>query len=224
MKITVDFSRFKLPEINRVIKLFISADLLFISGWAIIKPLFAVFVVSEIRNATVVTVGILAGIFWVTRAVLQVPISLFLDRMEGERDDFYSLIFGLMIISISAFGFMLAQSIWHVYLIVFIKGIGFSLYSPSWCAIFSRHLDKDHTAFDWALHSSAVSLSIGVAGFIGGWLVLAAGFKIVFLIVGLLALTAASLLLFVPDLILPRKVTAEPTIPPPISITKGRHV
>lgn len=221
MRIIIDFSKFKLPNVNKVIKLFIVADLLLFTGWGVVAPLFAVFVVTDIRDATIVTVGAVSGVYWLTRSIFQVPIALFLDKTEGEKDDFYSLVIGLMVIAVSAFSFMLATNIWHIYFITFVKGLGFALYTPPWNAIFSRHLDKGHTVFDWAIHSSIASFSIAIGGFVGGWIVLVAGFKTVFLLVGLSALSGALLLLFVPEVVLPRKVSVEPKIVPP-SITQKK--
>ncbi|NCN52958.1 MFS transporter [Candidatus Wolfebacteria bacterium] len=221
MRIIIDFSNFKFPSVNKIIKLFTAADLLLLMGWGVITPLFAVFVVTEISGATVVTVGVVAGIYWITRALFQIPISLFLDKTSGEKDDFYSLVIGLMVISISSFSYMLVVTVWQIYLITFIKGLGFALYVPPWNAIFSRHLDREHTVFDWALHSSAASLSIGIGGLIGGWVVFVGGFKLIFLLAGLSSLAGASILLFVPDIILPRRVSADPVVIPP-SITQKK--
>ena len=197
-----------LPTINRIAKYFIIGDLIMWSGWGFIDPIFSIFVIKNIAGATLISIGFLATIYWITKGILQIPVSLFLDRTDGEKDDFYALIFGLMITGISAFSFMIVRTMPQVYLVQFIKAIGFALYIPAWSAIFSRHLDKKHMAFDWAVSSSSVSIGIGIAGFIGGSIASIAGFNFVFLVTGLMALVSAILLLFVPDLILP-KTTVE---------------
>ena len=201
-----------MPSINRIVKYFIIGDLIMWTGWGFIDPLFSIFVIKNITGATLISIGLLATIYWITKGILQIPISLFLDKTEGERDDFYALIFGLMITSVAAFGFILAKEMWQVYLVQFVKAIGFALYIPAWSAIFSRHLDKEHTAFDWAVSSSSVSLGIGMAGFIGGTIASFAGFNFVFLMVGMMGLLSAGLLLFVPDLILPKETITKPKL------------
>lgn len=200
------------PAINRIIKFFIIGDLMMWAGWGFIDPLFSVFVLNDIGGATIISIGLLATIYWVTKSILQIPISIFLDKNEGEKDDFYALIFGLMIIALSSFSFMITQTIGQVYFVQFIKAIGFSLYIPSWSSIFSRHLDKDHTALEWAISSSTVGLGIGAAGFIGSSIASSFGYNFVFLLTGLMALIGAGTLLFVPDLILPRKTTVKPQL------------
>ena len=204
MSIKLDF----LPPINRIVRYFIIGDLIMWSGWGFIDPLFSIFVIKSVAGATLTSIGLLATIYWFTKGILQLPISLFLDRTDGEKDDFYALIFGLMVMGIASFSFMIAKNMTHIYLIQFIKSVGFALYIPAWSAIVSRHLDKNHTAFEWAASSSAVSLGTGAAGFFGGVVASFAGFDFVFLIVGLMSLFSAAVLLFVPDLILPKSTSS----------------
>lgn len=199
-----------IPKVNRVIKFFIICDLFMWAGWGFIDPLFSIFVLKNIGGATIISIGILATIYWTTKSVLQIPISIFLDHYDGEKDDFYAMVLGLMVISLSSFSFMIVQNINQVYFVQFIKAIGFSLYIPGWSSIFSRHLDREHTAFEWAISSSSVGLGIGAAGFIGSSIANYAGFNFVFLLTGLMALIGAGVLLFVPDLILPRKTVMKP--------------
>lgn len=199
-----------IPNVNRIIKFFIICDLFMWAGWGFIDPIFSVFVIKNIGEATIISIGILAAIYWVTKSILQIPISIFLDQYDGERDDFYALIFGLMIIALASFSFMVTQTINQVYFVQFLKAIGFALYIPAWSSIFSRHLDREHTALEWAISSSSVGLGLGAAGFIGSTIANVAGFNFVFLLTGLMALIGAAVLLFVPDLILPRRTVMKP--------------
>jgi len=204
MRININF-----PSVNRIVKFFIFSDLLLWVGWGFVDPLFSVFVIQSVEGATLISLGFLATIYWIVKGALQIPISLFLDKTDGEKDDFYALVLGLMVSGITAFSLMIVDSMWQVYLIQFIKAVGFALYIPAWTAIFSRHLDREHTAFDWALSSSTVSFGIGIAGMAGGLIASAFGFNFVFLMVGFMSLVSAAFLLFVPDLILPKKTTGE---------------
>ncbi|MEK9154637.1 MAG: MFS transporter [Patescibacteria group bacterium] len=189
---------------NRVVKYFVISDLLLWTGWGVIDPIFSVFIVSKIVGATLLSVGLMATIYWLTRAVFQIPISLYLDKNDGEKDDFYILIIGIIIVGISALGLVFSKELWQIYLIQFVKGAGFALYLPSWLAIFSRHLDKNHTALDWAINSSAVSLGVGLAGIIGGTVATLFGFKLVFLSASVFAILSAIVLLLVSNSIMPR--------------------
>ena len=92
------------------------------------RSAFSVFVVKNIGGATIISIGIpcrhLLG-----REVDSADSDFhFLDRYDGERDDFYALVFGLMIIALSSFSFMITQTIHQVYFVQFIKALGFALY------------------------------------------------------------------------------------------------
>lgn len=212
MRIKIDIN----VKVGRIIKYFIICDLIFWGGWGIVQPIFAVFILEEIAGATVVTVGTLAAIFWITKSVIQLPLAKYLDKTPGEKDDFYVLVSGFFLASISAFLFMLAKEVWHLYIIEALHSFALALYVVSWTPMFSRHLDNDGVSFDWALDSSAVGISTGLAGFIGGVIAKNFGFEAVFIAVALLSAASAMVLLSVPDLVLPKPKRAESEIPPSI--------
>jgi len=188
-------------DINRVVKFFILSDLTFLAGWGLLDPLFAVFITRNISGATVMTVGIMAGIYWLVKSALQIPISMFLDKNEGEKDDFYALVIGILLASLSLFSFLAASEVWHLYVIQFFKATAFALYVPAWTAILSRHLDKGKVAFEWALSSTSAGFAIGITGLISGWLA-SLGFNLIFLVGGFLGLCSAVFLMLAPNLIL----------------------
>jgi MFS family permease len=198
MQINIDFKL----DVNRVVKYFILSDLTFLAGWGILDPLFAVFITKNIPGATVMTVGIMAAIYWLFKSTFQIPISIYLDKTVGEKDDFYALVAGLLLASMVLFSFMVANQVWHLYVIQFFKAIAFALYVPAWTAILSRHLDRDKVAFEWALASTSAGFAIGTMGLLSGWLA-SLGFSLIFLIGGFLGLSSAMILLFAPNLILP---------------------
>ena len=77
---------------NAVIKRFILADLVWLSGWGLLAPIFAVFVLQQIPGATVVTIGIAAAIYWILKSLIQIPIAIAIDRTASERDDYLVLV------------------------------------------------------------------------------------------------------------------------------------
>src|SRR2546427_332129 len=113
MKISININ----IKVNRLVKYFILSDLTFLAGWGLLEPIFSVFVVQKIPGANLVTLGILAAIYWVVKSSIQLPLANFFDRTPGEKDDFYGLIAGLFIASFTAFSFTLVNSIASVYLV-----------------------------------------------------------------------------------------------------------
>ena len=146
----------------------------------------------------------MAAFYWMVKSAIHIPIALYLDKTEGERDDFYALIGGLLIAGMTMFSFLAVKEIWHLYIIQLIKAVAFGFYVPAWSAILARHLDKKSMAFEYALASTAAGSMIGITGLIGGW-VASYSFNVLFLFGGFLCIASALILLLVPDLILPVK-------------------
>ncbi|OGY96565.1 MAG: hypothetical protein A2122_02565 [Candidatus Liptonbacteria bacterium GWB1_49_6] len=206
LRINIDIS------VGRVVKYFVLVDLLLLAGWGLVDPIFSVFIVQKIPGAGLVTVGIAAGLYWLIKSFVQLPAAKYLDRTPGEKDDFYLLILGLIIVSFAAFSLTLVGAVWQLYLVQIFKAVGFGFYAASWPAIFSRHLDKEKVSFDWALDSTAAGLAAGASGFVGGVLASIFGFGTVFFIGSIFSLSSAILLLAVPDLVLPQPNRGTPVI------------
>lgn len=192
-------------KVSRFIKKFILADTLLFAGWGFVDPIFSVFLVKEIVGASLVTVGIATSIYWVLKSIIQVPVAVYLDKTEGEKDDFYALITALVIVGLGAISITFATRVWHIYIIQIIKAVGFGIYVASWPALFSRHLDKKHTSLDWSMDSTSVGLAIGATGFLSGVIVTWLGYDAVFTLAGIFSLISAAVLFSVPDIIFPDK-------------------
>ncbi len=198
--------------VNRLVRNFILVDLFLLAGWGLVQPIFSIYVIEQVATATVVTVGIAAGIYWVLRSVLQIPIARMLDRTAGEEDDLRALILGLLLAGFAALLFGFVRYPWQLYLVEIIHATAFALYAASWPAIFSRHLDKDKVSFDWALDSTAAGIAAGISGFAGGMLVNAFGFSSVFILASIFSLIAAFTLIIFPSIILPPKTSSESAV------------
>lgn len=193
-------------KVSKFIQRFIIADTVLFGGWGFVDPIFSIFILQEIAGASLVTVGITVAIYWVLKSAIQIPVALFLDRTDGERDDFYTLITALVVVGIASFLMTLAVHVWQLYLIQVLKAVGFGMYVASFPALFSRHLDKGHYSLDWSLDSTSVGFAIGIAGFLGSIAVTFWGYASVFIIAGSASLIAAGVLLTIPQLVLPAKV------------------
>ncbi len=199
--------RFRQIKINQIIRHFIWADLALLAGWGLIEPVFAIFILERIAGATVVTIGIAAAIYWLTKSVLQVPIAVMLDKTDGEKDEYWVLTTGLLLAGLTAFSFALIDQIWQLYLVKVLHAAAFALYIPSWYSIFSNHLDKGHRSLEFSLDSTAIGIAAGITGFFGSILVKYFGFATIFIIAGVMCLLSASIIFFSPEMIYPNAHT-----------------
>jgi MFS family permease len=196
-------------KINRIIRALVMVDLFLWGGWGIVNPIMGLFIVGRIAGATILTVGIASAMYWIVKALFQIPAALYLDKGEGDNRDFKSLVCGLVLAGFAALMFPLASTTVGLYFAVFLQAIAYGLYSPAWSAIFSRHLDKDHYAFDWSLDSTTIGIVSGIAALVGGTLANFFGFDAVFILTGIFSFASALVLLFLPKVEIPRATVSE---------------
>ncbi|MCL4399743.1 MFS transporter [Patescibacteria group bacterium] len=218
-RLKISFGELKM---NRVVKFFILSDFLFWGGWGLLSPIFAVFILQRLGSANVFTVGAAAALYYLTKAVAEVPISFYLDKHEGEKDDFHALLLGLLLGGCVSLIFLSIRSLPALFLSMIVQGVAFALYSSSWPAIFSRHLDKDHFSLEWTMDHFGIDLISAGTAFLGGSLALFLGFNFIFILAAAAAFTAVALLFFVPDLILPKETLKEPILRDHVGPTIGK--
>lgn len=99
----------KIVSLNKVIKTLIGYNLFLLLDWGLITPILAVFITDHIRGGYVRVPGIAIGIYWLTKSIIQLPIARYLDKSHGEKDDFYALICGTILVSLVPLGFIFAS-------------------------------------------------------------------------------------------------------------------
>ncbi|MBI3420933.1 MAG: MFS transporter [Candidatus Sungbacteria bacterium] len=207
MKFTISFPnlpKFSFPKINQVVLIIIFAHFIFTTAAGLTTPLFAIFVLQNIGQP-VTAVGFAIALYWICKSVLQLPVARYLDRTDGECDDHYAMLAGTLILVVATFLYYLATEIWHVYLLQIMIAVGDSLIVPPFYAIFSRHLDREHTGFEWALFSSfSIGAGSAIGGIFSGILASVVGIRAIFLVNGTLSLIALVILWFLKPYISPR--------------------
>jgi len=133
-------------------------------------------------------VGAASAIYLISKALIQLIIAWRIDKIKGERDDFYWLIFGSLLFSLVPFLYLLCRLSWHLYLIQLIYGIGAALTYPSWCSIFTKHIDHNREAFEWSLYATLTGIGAALAAYLGGIIAENFGFFVLFYIVGIISL------------------------------------
>src|SRR3990172_9566195 len=102
---------------NRIIKILIYSDTLILSAFSLYLPIFAIFVATQITGGSTTIAGLAAASYWLTRAIIQLPISRFLDKHDGEKRSFQALVWGSFLFSIVPFVYIFAELPWHIYVL-----------------------------------------------------------------------------------------------------------
>jgi len=141
--------------------------------------------------------GFAALFYWFSKSFIEIPIGRFLDKNNGEKDDFWFMVAGTFIAGLVPIGFLFSSLPWHIYFFQVMHAVGMAMTLPSWLAIFTRHIDKGKEAFEWSLETTSIGAGAGIAGGLGGIAASMFGFKILFIFVSALTIFAGFLLLFI---------------------------
>lgn len=183
----------------------IQADLIFVSAFGLITPIFAIFITDQIKGGDIRVVGFAAAIYWILKSLIQVPIGRHLDKNHGEKDDFYFVVIGYFLAVLVPLGYIFSSLPWHIYGLQALYAIAMGMAIPGWAAIFTRHIDKGKEAFEWSLESTAIGFGAGITGAIGGILASKFGFNLVFIIVALAAFLGTLVLCAIYKNVFPRE-------------------
>jgi DHA1 family quinolone resistance protein-like MFS transporter len=182
---------------HKIIRTLILSDIFVLSGFGLISPILAVFFTEQVRGGGLGVAGLASTIFLLVKSGLILPIARFLDQTRGERDDFYAMLCGSVLISLVPFSYLVIKEPIQLYAVQMLYGLGAALSSPSWLAIFTRHIGKKKTGFTWGLYYTLTDVGGAITAGVGGMLADYVGFRPLFLLVGIMsAIGSATLLLF----------------------------
>lgn len=139
-------------------------------------------------------IGLATAFYWIVRTATTVPLSRFMDRTDGERDEFYFVVAGTFIMSSMPLFYIFVSLPWHIYLIQAIMGLVNSMAVPGWRILFTDHLDKGKTGFEWSLEDIAIGISVGASAYLGSIIADKFGFKVVFVMLAMLGYVSTAIL------------------------------
>jgi len=192
-------------RLNRIIKYLIYSDLVFYTGWGLISPIFAVFILNSIVDGSALVVGIAASINMIVRSVFRIPFGVYADK--NGKTAFAFMFWGLLLTAFIPIGYIYCSYSWHIYLLQGLLGASLAMSTSGWTTIFSRHIDKGKESTEWGIDAvAAAGIGPGIAAAVGGAAVTYFSFKSVFIASSLIGLIGVSLLLVVK-----KELTRHPT-------------
>ena len=178
---------------NKVIRLLLLGDVVIFTGFGLSAPILAIFIADRLPEGNIFMVGIATALYFIIKAFIQIPFSRYIDA----HDDIKALrwlLTGTFLMVVVPFIYMIANHIYWVFLAQIIYGIGHGLYSPSWLGLWSVHLDEGHESFEWSSQSGLVGLGAAITALIGAAVAQYIGFRITFLLAGIVCFIGGSVL------------------------------
>lgn len=180
-----------LKSVNKIIKVLVIGDAFLNSGWGLVAPVFAIYIVQDIQRGDIAVAGFAAAVYWIVKSIIQIPFAKYLDNNHGEKDDFYAVFIGLLIVSLVPLGYLVSTLPWHIYVSQVLYAVGMAMVVPAWFGLYTRHIDKGKEAYEWSVYSTSLGFIIGIFGAIGGVIASIIGFDAIFIIISFFTLIAA---------------------------------
>ena len=118
--------------INRTIKLLMLSDIFIATGFGLTDPIVAIYIKENLTGGTIFAAGLASTIFLVTKSVVQLPFSRYVD---GHDDKIRWLIIGTFLIALVPFIYILANDIKYIYFAQLLHGLGSGLAFPTWLGL-----------------------------------------------------------------------------------------
>ena len=168
-------------KINPVIRILIFSDILVVmTRLGFIAPIFALYITDKIPGGNLEVVGIATTIYMLSKSLLQIPVSVMIDKIKGEKDDFIAIFLGTLWFSLTPLLYIFIDSIFQLYVVQFLLGVSAAVLFPSWTAVFTRHIDHEHEGIEWGTYFTVTDLSSAIGAALGGIIAYRLGFNYLF--------------------------------------------
>lgn len=193
-KRSTNLSHYFLKDINPVIRLLIISDTVVIGATGLLGPIFALFIEDFIQGGNATVAGLAAGIFLFTKSIMQVPIAHFIDKVRGEKDDFWLMFICTVLIALIPLLYLVIHTPLQLYIVQFILGLFTAFTFPTYMAIFTRHIDKKKEGTEWGIYFTLTDLTSATLAAVGGYLATAQGFPSLIIAVVVVSLIGSLML------------------------------
>lgn len=183
-------------KINRSLKVLFILNSIFVFAGSLLGPLYAIYV-SKI-DSKIISVSLTWAVFMFSSTLFMYFVSKYGDRLKEQE---YLLAGGYLIRCLAWIGYIFVSNLTGIIVLQVALGFGEALGSPSWNAIFAKHLDERREMMDYSSWNIISNLMIAAATVVGGIIVTYLGFNFLFVTMSLLALIS-----FIGLLITPRRV------------------
>ncbi len=189
-----NLNRYFLQDINPVVRFLIVSETVSAGAVGLLGPIFALFIDDFIIGSNEAVVGLAAGIFLLSKSLFQIPIAHYLDRIRGEKDDFWFLFGSTVLTALIPLLYLVIDTPMELYLVQFALGIITAATYPSFMAILTRHMDKGKEGMEWGIYFTLTDISSAALAIIGGFVAATAGFPALITAVVIISLMSAVLM------------------------------
>ncbi len=168
---------------NHWLRTIVQGNMFYLIAFGLLTPIFALFLIEKIPNASLLTVGIAEAIFLMTLSIIR-PFT----RLSSQSDSKgfriqYLLWFGSALIVLSPFLYLLSRDMLDIYVIQMIYGIGVAFSEPAWSRLINQTCALPTEKFNEPFYTAGTLIAAGLAA-IGGFIAQEQGIPALLLYVG----------------------------------------
>ncbi len=182
---------------NMALRILLITDGLVVFSAAMLGPIYALFV--QDIGGDILDTGLAAGVFTATAGIVVFLSGRFSDRI---RESELIVAAGYAIMGIGFFSYTWVDTVVHLLIVQVIIGFGQALCSPSFDALYSKHLDPERSGSQWGAWESMNYFAVAFGALAGSAVVSLFGFQALFVAMGCFAWTSALYIYFLPRRVL----------------------
>lgn len=180
---------------NPVIRWLIAGDVIYYAGAGLLGPIFALFVEDFIQGGGPAVAGTAAAIYLITKSVAQIPAGALVDKICGDKDDFWFMFGGLLVASLVPLSYLFINTPAELYIAQFVLGVALAFNFPSFMALFTKYIADNKEATVWSMYFTLTDLVMAVAAAMGGYIAVTFGYHVVISAVSAIGITGTLMLL-----------------------------
>ena len=144
---------------NKVVLFLTMADVFVWGPFFIISALSGIYLSNKLGTGTIEFVGVGTAIYFLTRAITQLPIGYITDKIKKDKDEIIILIAGIILMGFPYILYPLISTPMHYYILQFVFGLGVSLNIANWRKLFAMNIDSGREGRQYSFYETIVSLS-----------------------------------------------------------------
>ncbi len=168
-------------KVNPVVIAIMLADTILWSAWNLTGPIFAVFMLTQIKGGTVEAAATGYSIYLIGRVIFELLSAKFLMG-KSDTTKFIVTVVGMVSITIAYIGFAYSPSVFSVFFFYFVLGGGIGFATPAKSSLFATHLDHKKEATECGVTDAVAYVAMAGTTILGGVISTQWGFTALFLI------------------------------------------
>jgi MFS family permease len=159
---SADFSKeleVRTSRLNKVILYLTFSDVFTWGPYMIITTLSGIYLANKLGENVIEFIGLGVSIYFITRAILQLPIGILTDRIKRDRDEIILLMLGTFLMGLPFIFYPMIKTPAEFFILQFIFGIGTALNLVNWRKLFAKNLDHNREGFEYAMYEMIMSFA-----------------------------------------------------------------